>query len=181
MKLSLLALLLGGGYAAFQMWGVLQPKAFSAKVRSFPRATGWGVLLMLAGTAWFLWNLKQEQVADFEKYKSLMMVCFGVAGVATCFYVQDFLAVRGLAVVFLLLANLMLDTGRPALYDTHWAIAFQLWAYVFAVAGIGLTIWPWRLRDYLNWSTATEKRLRTGNVLRAALGVFIAILGLAAF
>mgnify|MGYP001125099086 CR=1 FL=1 len=36
-------------------------------------------------------------------------------GLGACIFVQDFLAVRGLAVVLLLLAKLMVDTGRPAL------------------------------------------------------------------
>jgi len=36
-------------------------------------------------------------------------------GILSCVFVRDFLAVRGLAVVMLLLGKLMVDTGRPHL------------------------------------------------------------------
>ena len=94
---------------------------------------------------------------------------------------QDFLAVRGLAVVLLLLAKLMVDTGRPDLAQTHWVLVIQTWAYVLVVAGMWLTISPWRLRDLLDWGTANEKRIKVGCGLRLAFGLFVAVLGLTVF
>ena len=44
-----------------------------------------------------------------------------------------------------------------------------------------LTISPWRLRDWLNWLTATEQRVRLGCVLRLAFYLFITCLGFTAF
>ena len=99
----------------------------------------------------------------------------------TCIYVQDFLAVRGLAIVLLLLGKLMVDTGRPYLGLTDWVLVIQTWAYVLVIAGIWFTISPWRLRDLLNWGTATEKRVRYGCMVRLAFGLFVATLGLSAF
>ena len=136
---------------------------------------------MLLGTAWFLWNLSQEAISDFTTYKTPMIVAFGAVGVGACVYVQDFLAVRGLAVVFLLLAKLMVDTGRPMLDVTHWAWVIQGWAYLLVVAGIWLTVAPWRLRDFLNWATADEARIRIGSMARLAFGVFVAVLGIVRF
>jgi hypothetical protein len=49
------------------------------------------------------------------------------------------------------------------------------------VAGIWLTVSPWRLRDVLNWATANEKRVRIGSAARLALGLFVAALGLLKF
>jgi hypothetical protein len=57
----------------------------------------------------------------------------------------------------------------------------QTWAYVLVVAGIWLTISPWRLRDLLNWATANDTRVRVGSGIRLAFGLFIAALGLTAF
>jgi hypothetical protein len=101
--------------------------------------------------------------------------------IGSCVYVQDFLAARGLAVVLLLLAKLMTDTGRPLLAATRWTWVIQTWAYVLVVAGIWLTVSPWRLRDVLNWATANEKRVRIGSAARLALGLFVAALGLLKF
>ena len=88
---------------------------------------------------------------------------------------------RGLAILMLLLAKLMVDTGRPHLGETPWVLVIQVWAYVLVIAGVWFTITPWRLRDFLNWMTATEERIRIGCSIRLAFAVFVVILGLTAF
>jgi hypothetical protein len=181
LKLSTLSILLGLVVGAPQVYGLLKPTAFGAAARKFPRSVPWGIGLMLLGTAWFLWNLSQESIADFASYKGVLLGGFAAVGLGTCIFVQDFLAVRGLAVVLLLLAKLMTDTGRPALGQTHWVLVIQTWAYVLAVAGIWLTISPWRLRDLLTWATATERRIKIGCGMRLAFGLVILALGLTVF
>jgi hypothetical protein len=181
LKLSTLSILLGLGMGLPQIYGILKPGAFAVAVRKFPRSLPWGVVLTGLGTVWFLWNLSQESIADFAAYKNLLFAGFAGIGLGTCIFVQDFLAVRGLAIVLLLLARLMVDTGRPALTQTHWVLVIQTWAYVLVVAGIWLTVSPWRLRDFLGWATANERRLKIYCGLRLAFGLFIVVLGLTAF
>lgn len=181
LKLSTLSVVLGLGMGLPQIYGLAKPAAFAAAVRRFSRSVPWGVALMLLGTGWFLWNLSQESISDFAAYKTPMMAGFAAVGIGSCVYVQDFLAARGLAVVLLLLAKLMTDTGRPLLAATRWTWVIQTWAYVLVVAGIWLTVSPWRLRDVLNWATANEKRVRIGSAARLALGLFVATLGLLKF
>jgi hypothetical protein len=181
LKLSTLSVVLGLGMGLPQIYGLAKPAAFAAAVRRFSRSVPWGVALMLLGTGWFLWNLSQESISDFAAYKTPMMAGFAAVGIGSCVYVQDFLAARGLAVVLLLLAKLMTDTGRPLLAATRWTWVIQTWAYVLVVAGIWLTVSPWRLRDVLNWATANEKRVRIGSAARLALGLFVAALGLLKF
>ena len=179
MKLSTLAIVLGLGMSLPQIYGLLRPAAFRDAVRKFPRSEGWGYTLMALGTGWFLWNLRNESVSDYESYKPMMFAGFALVGLATCIYVRDFLAVRGLAVLLLLVAKLMVDTAR--LKDTEWRLVIITWAYLMVVGGIWLTISPWRCRDLMNWATASEKRIRVGSALRLAFGLFIALLGLTVF
>jgi uncharacterized membrane protein len=181
LNLSTLSVVLGLGIALPQLYGMLKPAAFAAAARRFPRSVPWGVALMVLGTTWFLWNLSQESIADFAQYQNLLFAGFAGVGLGTCIFVQDFLAVRGLAIVLLLLAKLMVDTGRPALTHTHWVLVIQTWAYLLAVAGIWLTVSPWRLRDFLAWGTATDQRIKTGCGLRLAFGLFVVALGLTVF
>ncbi len=181
LNLSTLSILIGLGLALPQIYGLVKPKEFAESVRKFPRNVPIGIALTLLGTAWFLWILSQEAVSDFATYKNVLFILFAGVGVGTCIFVQDFIAVRGLAVMFLLVAKLMVDTGRPMLDKTHWTLVIQSWAYVLVVAGIWLTLSPWRLRDFLNWATADEKRVRVGSAVRLAFGLFIAVLGLTKF
>jgi hypothetical protein len=180
-KLSTLAIILGLGMGLPQIYGLVKPTAFGNAVRNFPRSLTWGYVLTLLGTAWFLWNLSQESIADFATYKNVLFAGFAGVGIATCIFVQDFLAVRGLALVLLLLAKLMVDTGRPHLGETSWVLVIQTWAYVLVIAGIWLTVSPWRLREALNWGTANEQRIKVGCGLRLAFGLLVAVLGFTKF
>lgn len=179
LKLSTLAILLGLGVGLPQIYGLIRPAAFAAAVRKFPRSLPWGYALMALGTVWFLYYLHTESAADFAAYKGAMSVGFAAVGLGACIFVKDFLAVRGLAVVFLLLAKLMTDTARWV--DTEWRLVIVVWAYVLVAAGIWFTVSPWRLRDLLNWGTANEKRVKIGCAFRLAFGLFVAILGVTAF
>jgi hypothetical protein len=179
MKLSTLTVLLGLLFVLPQLYAVAKPSAFGAAMRKFPRSQGWGFLLMGLGTAWFLFNVNNESISDFAKYKNLMLIGFGAVGVCTCIFVRDFLAVRGLAVVLLLLSKYMLDTARW--YDSEWRLVIAVLAYLWIIAGMWFTISPWRLRDLIQWATANETRLRLLSAVRLVLGAFLIILGLTVF
>src|SRR5271154_5513915 len=129
MKLSLLSILLGVGMSVPQVYALTKPAQFTAAARRLPRNLPVGVTFMLLGTAWFLWIVSQEPIADFSAYKPIMMIAFAAVGVLTCIFIQDFLAARGLAVLLLLLGKLMVDTGRPHLGESLFVLVIQTWAY----------------------------------------------------
>ncbi len=179
MKLSTLALTLGVLYSLPQVYGLLKPAGFIDSARRFPRSLPWGYALMALGTLWFLYNVSIENISDFASYKNIMLIGFGAVGLMTCLFVKDYLAVRGLAVVLLLLAQLVLETARW--HDSQWRLLLSTWAYVWILAGMWFIISPWRLRDLIEWMTASEARVRVGSLLRLALGLLVAGLGLFAF
>jgi hypothetical protein len=178
-KLSTLALLLGGFMALFNAYGVAKPAAFAAAARKFPRSIPIGWVLTLGAATWFIFNLSQENISDFEPLKPYLYALFAFVGIGTCLYVNDFLAARGLAVVILLLAKLMVDTARWT--DTPWRLVIVAWAYVFVIAGMWLTVSPWRLRDLIAWCTLNDSRTRLLSALRCAFGLFVVALGLTVF
>lgn len=177
--LSTLSVCLGLIVAVANLFALLQPTKFADLARKFPRSVPIGTVLTLAGTAWFVWNVSQESLADFESLKNFLYILFIAVGLGTCLFVQDFLAVRGLAVVMLLLGRLMVDSERWA--PSEWRLVIAVWAYVMVVAGMWFTISPWRLRDMIQWATANEKRIRITSAARLAFGVFVAVLGLTVF
>lgn len=181
LKLSTLAIGLGLGYALPQLYAFGNPKGYAEGLRRFPRSPTWGYALMTLATAWFLYNVSLESIADFAAYKRHMIVAFGAIGLGACLFLKDFLAVRGLAVILLLLAKLMVDTGRPHLGENPWVIANQLIAYLLVTVGVWWTISPWRLRDWIQWCTADDRRLKIGAALRLICGLGFAALGLFIF
>jgi hypothetical protein len=181
LPLSALCILLGLGFCLPQIFGLKDPKRYASVARRFARSVIAGRILMVLAALWFIYYVRIESLSDFAKFKQYMMFGFLVIGIATCFFVRDFLAVRGVAVLFLLLAKQMVDTGRPHLGQSSLVLVIQVWAYILVLAGIWLTISPWRLRDFVEWATATERRIRLGCGIRLAFGLFIATLGLTQF
>ena len=181
MSLSLLSILLGVVMGLPQIYGLMQPARLAAAARGLPRNFAAGVILMLLATVWFAWNVNVEPIADFAAFKPWMLGAFIGVGVLSCIFVRDFLAVRALAVLALLLAKLMLDTGSPHLGESPWVLVIQGWAYVFVVLGIWFTITPWRLRDLINWATASAARTRLLCLIRLGFAACIVDLGLTAF
>src|SRR5689334_13061872 len=119
MTLSTLAMIIGAAYCLPQLYALLKPKDFVEHARAFPRCQTSGYALMLLGTGWFLYNLQNEAIADFAAYKKWMLIGFGAIGIATCIYVRDYLAVRGLSVCLLLLAWVTLNHTRWAKSDAR--------------------------------------------------------------
>lgn len=179
MTLSTLAILLGAAICTLSLFGVLQPALVTRHARAFPRNENIGFLLMGLGTAWFLYNLNNEAIADFAAYKKIMLIGFGAIGVLTCIFVRDFLAVRGLAVCLLLLAWFTLNRTRWA--DSPARLLLVVMAYIWVICGMWFTVSPWRLRDLIHWWTTNEQRVRFGSIAKVALGAVILILGLTAF
>jgi len=181
MKLSLLTVCLGLVLSVLNLYGLLKPAACASLARQFPRSQPAGWVLMLLGTAWFLYIVNYEPIADFSAYKNIMMLGFGAVGVLACIFVPDFLAVRGLAIVLMLIGKLMVDTGRPHLGESPCVLLIQAMAYGYVIAGMWLTITPWRLRDWLNWLTANEPRVRLVSGVRLTFGLVLVGLGLTVF
>lgn len=179
MSLSTLAILIGSGYSLIQLFALLKPGEFTRQARAFPRNEIAGFALMGLGTVWFLCNLNAEAIADFAAYKKWMLFGFGALGLLSCIYVRDYLAVRGLAVVLLLLAWVTLNHTRWA--NSPWRLILVVWAYLWVVAAMWLTVSPFRLRDFLNWFTADARRLRFGSTMQLAFGLLILVLGVTAF
>jgi hypothetical protein len=177
--LSTLSIVMGLVVALINLFGVVNPKGFAAAMRRFPRSLPWGYALMLLGTAVFVWFVKMEPISDFERLKPYLYTLFIAVGVGSCVFVKDFLAVRGFAIVILLLAKIMVDTARW--HDSSWRWVISGWAYLLVVLGILYTVAPYRMRDMINWNTLTESRTRLYSAVRFAFGLFVALLGFVVF
>jgi hypothetical protein len=178
-KLSLLSVVLGLIFGVLGAYGLMKPGPFGAMMRKFPRYTPIGYLLMMVATGWFLIYLSMENVSDFIAFKPALYLVFGLVGFGACLFVKDFLPVRGLAAIFLLLAKLMVDTARWV--DSEWRLVIVTWAYVLVVGGIWFTVSPWRMRDMITWGTANEQRIRLLSAIRLGFSLIVVILGLTVF
>ena len=186
-SLANLSIVLGVFLVAVAGYSLARPAAVGQAMRAFPRANAPGYVLILAATAWFLWNIQSEDMADYREIKHWFYIGFGAVGIGSCIYLRDFLAVRGLAVFMLLLAKLMLDTQRHYMLDTpvahvsEWRLVFPVWAYMIIVMSMWMVISPWRMRDMIQWMLAKPRRLAAKGWFRLGFGILLIALGLTVF
>ena len=179
LKLSTLSAAIGMLFVVPGAWGLMKPAAFASVMRRFPRYTPLGFVLTLLATGWFLFYVSLETNQDFVNLKPILFIGFGAVGVGTCIYVRDFLPVRGMAVLLLLAGKVMCDSAH--LVESGWRLVIVTLAYLWVFAGMWFTISPWRLRDIIQWGTASEGRTRLLCGVRLAFGLFIVALAFTAF
>ena len=99
-----------------------------------------------------------------------LMIGFGALAVLAFIYTPDFLAVRGLSVMMLLVAEPLLKSAY--MEWTHpWRLLMVSAVYIGLALALYLAAAPFRLRDFFEWMFGSTSRPR-------ALGATLLIYGL---
>ena len=144
--------------------------------QAFPRSQLAAVLLLGAAAIWFLYKVLHLGPADFGQYRHWLFLLFLITAVGSFFYVPDFLAVRGLAALSLLLSGVLLD----AAYMQEPQARLFLVSFVYLVITLSLYLGasPYKLRDFLDWLYKADRRPRIAGGVIAAYGVLLIGVGL---
>ncbi len=157
--------LLGG----LLMWN---NSAIGSTARSIPRSNRAAWLFFGLGTVWFLWRLSHLGESDliFFKTPQPVMIGFGVLAALAVFFTPDFLAVRGLSILMLLVAE-------PLLYAAYMEYSHpqRLFMVTAVYIGLGLALYlaaaPYRLRDFFEWLFLRPSRARLIGVILLGYGL----------
>jgi hypothetical protein len=145
--------------------------ATAKSAQAFPRSTLAAYVLMGIATAWFLYKVMHLGPADFGQYKKLLFLLFLGVAVGSFYYVPDFLAVRGLAALTLLIAGVLLDAAYMQLPQAR--LFLVTFVYICIVASLILGASPYKLRDFLCWLYKSEKRPKVFGGVFAAYGLLL--------
>ena len=175
-RLAIISTVVGAVVCGARVPGIIWPEPFRNWAVKFPRSVLWGrVLLGLA--ALIAWGVVYRAASDdWAKFRPLIVVGFPVAYWVVIRYGNQFLAVRGLAALLLMLAKQMLDAAD--LSDLPSRLVVTVLAYLWVVAAIWMTTAPHHLRDAIGWIMATNARCRIACSAGAALGIGLVLLGL---
>jgi hypothetical protein len=175
-SLQAVAVAIGLLWIALHLPGLLRPAAAGAALRRFPRNVPAGIVLLSLGLVWAAWLCLTFDLGEFTPLRTKLLVACVVLGGAMLAWSREFLAVRGLAVLLLLGADVVLDA---AFLRDEWAkLILVAFAYAWIVAALVLLFSPFRLRDAIAFATATPQRLRAFAAGGAAFGALLVFLGL---
>ena len=137
--------------------GLMKPD-FAQVVKQFPRSRFAGIVLLTICLAWTFWLLATIQMGEFSSFRRPLLIALPIGYVLTLFFVDEFLAVRALGILWLLAAEPLLDAAFLR-YETS-RLLVTVFAYLLIIAGLFWVAIPYVLRDQLNWITRSAFRWR---------------------
>ena len=152
----------------------LNKDAWNKYILSFPRSTKLSLLFMGLSLLWFLvGHVSNLSEADFGEYKILIgTIGVGIA-VGAFFFVNDFLAVRGLSVLLLFYSREVLDSAF--LHESQSRLLLVSIIYLIIVLSLYLGAWPYRIRDFFIWIFDQANRSRNFGLLLILLGMVLGV------
>lgn len=144
---------------------------------AFPRSENAAFITMGIGGLWFLYKMYYlgPQDALFGPKTNLILVAvFGVGWLGSFFALKEFLAVRGLCVLWLMSAFFALEAGKTV-YEPS-VLYFKAIVYCFVVLAIWWGVSPFRLRDFLRFLFAAALRTKAFGALLMLVGISLTII-----
>lgn len=163
-----------------QEWLKKLPRHYNAGIYTLGLGMLWFWLLVapdnLRGSFSFLSALALD-IGEFNATKPYLRLAVPLAFVGMVVYVREFLFVRGLGVVALMVAGPILEAAF--LRDPASRLLLSLFAYVLLTKGLFWVGMPYTFRDAVTWATANEKRWRMLAIGGLVYGVLVLICAIA--
>jgi hypothetical protein len=150
--------------------GLMKPD-FAQVVKQFPRSGLAGVVLLTICLAWTFWLVATIQMGEFSSFRRPLLIALPIGYVLALFFVDEFLAVRALGILCLLVAEPLLDAAFLR-YETS-RLLVTVFAYLLIIAGLFWVAIPYVLRDQINWSARSVFRWRCLHVIVLVYGCVI--------
>jgi len=141
--------------------------------KKFPRCPVGGVVLTLIVSVWAFWLVTSMDLGEFSKYRTHLEILVPVACFLSIKFVDEFLAVRALGILLLLLVEPVLEV--TFLKSGTGRLLLVVLAYGWAVMGMFWVGIPFLLRDQIDWVTKTRLRWQTGCFAGIAYGLALVI------
>jgi hypothetical protein len=147
--------------------GLMKPD-FAQVVKQFPRSRFAGIVLLTICLAWTFWLLATIQMGEFSSFRRPLLIALPIGYVLALFFVDEFLAVRALGILCLLVAEPLLDAAFLR-YETS-RLLVTVFAYLLIIAGLFWVAIPYVLRDQLNWIARSVFRWRCLHAIELIYG-----------
>lgn len=183
LSLATVGKVLGLWLVACHLIMLLKPEPVQKFLRTFHRQYPLGVVLLVIGMGWF-WLLVAEpgsgflhalsmDLGEFNNAKPVLKLAVPAVCVAVAVLVQEFLSVRALGLLALMVAAPLLDAAF--LKDPVSRLLVPVFAYVIIIAGLFWVGMPYTFRDAVTWATAKQSRWRLLSLAGLVYGLLVLV------
>lgn len=146
----------GLALAASHVWGLKNSAKAQAFLKAFPRAFHWGVILLSVDMLWSVFALSNMDMGEFFNMRQTFIMVTVGGFAAVVLYVREFLAVRALGALMLLVAGPVLTAAF--LQPQTSRLLLPILAYAWIIVGMYFIGMPFLMRDWLDWFVAKQQR-----------------------
>ena len=161
---------------AGRLAGVIAPAKFGEYARKFPRSVLWGRVLLTVCAVWAGIVMFNAATDDWAWARPVVVVGVPVAYWLVVQFADQFLALRGLAALLLLVAKVAVDAAD--LSDKPIRLVVTVFAYLMVCAAMWMAGFPHQVRDVIGFITANPTRCRAACLFGTAIGAVLVVLGL---
>lgn len=171
MTLTLATILTGLGLLILGAAIWKNPPSFEKKLRTLHRSQNATLVLLVMATLWVLWNVLHLAEADFGKYKFYLFAFFLCISIGAWFFVPDFLGIRALSVILLLISGQLLQS---AFFEEPGSRLLLVgFAYFVIVLSLYWAVVPYRFRDWVFALYNQPSRRRTLGLATVLYGILL--------
>jgi hypothetical protein len=181
--LNTIGYILAAWLIALHLWMLLKPAESKKFFVKLPRNKTLGPWLMGAGMLWFwllvapdklgIFSKLQMDLGEFNRAKNIMRILVPVAAAGMIMHVKEFLAVRAIGLLALMVA-------APLLYAAYLEppasrLLIPILAYVLIFKGLFWVGMPFLMRDAITWVTKTDSRYKLAALGGLAYGIAVLV------
>jgi len=148
--------------------GLIKPELSRGLAQRLPRSRVAGFVLLTVDLFWTLWLLATMEMGEFSGFRRPLLIILPIGFFLVLRFVDEFLAVRALGILFLLGAEPLLNAAffRPEASR----LLVTVFAYLLIVIGLFWVTMPYLLRDQINWSVRKPWRWQLTHALALLYG-----------
>jgi len=144
------------GLIASHVWALKNKDKTQAFLKAFPRTYTWGAILLTIDFLWAEFMLANMDMGEFFTMRSNFMYIVAGGYFAVLIYMKEFLAVRALGSLMLLVAGPVLTAAF--LQPQTSRLLLPILAYVWIIVGMFFIGMPFLMRDWVNALLARPQR-----------------------
>lgn len=156
LELKPTGILLGVALIGAHAFALVQGASVKPWLQALPRNNKAGAVILGVALIWSLIVVARMDLGEFHSMRTFILVALPVAYFLVVRYVDEFLAVRAIGTMCLLLACPVL--GAAFLREPATRLLLPILAYAWILLGMFWVGMPYLLRDQIAWATASEGR-----------------------
>lgn len=152
-------------------WMLKNTAKSQALLKAFPRTYSWGVILLTIDFLWAEFALANMDMGEFFNMRRTFMMIVAGGYIGVLLYVKEFLAVRALGSLLLLVAGPVLTAAF--LQPPVSRLLLPILAYGWIIVGMFFIGMPYLMRDWVAWVNAKPLRWNLAMYSGIAYGIVL--------